>query len=56
MNKEEFKGAILRVGDKIVDPDEFAEALANEIQKTIESRDSKVTRVIRDIETRGEWG
>lgn len=54
MNKEELKGAILRVGDKIVDADQFAEALADEIARTIESRESKVTRVIRDIEVRGE--
>lgn len=52
MDKEEIKGAILRVGKKIVDPDEFAEALTVEITKMIESRDSKQVRVIRAKETR----
>lgn len=51
MNKEEIKGAILRVGDKIVDRDELAEAIANEIAK-LESRELKQTRVVRAKETR----
>lgn len=52
MDKGEIKGAILRVGDKIVDRDELAEAIANEIVKQKESRELKQTRVVRAKETR----
>jgi hypothetical protein len=52
VSKDELKNVIIRVGDQVVDPDKLADAIAEEVVKLIESRESKETRVIRATEIR----
>ena len=52
VSKEELEGVIIRVAGQIVDPDDLAEAIAAEVAKLVESRESKETRVVRATEIR----
>lgn len=52
VSREEIKDVIIRVNDRVVDPDKLSDAIAEEVLRLIESRESKEVRVIRATETR----
>jgi hypothetical protein len=52
VSREEIRNVIIRVNDRIVDPDKLADAIAEEVLRLIESREQKEVRVVRAKETR----
>jgi hypothetical protein len=51
VSRDDIRDVVIRVGDKIVDPNELASAIADEVVKLLESP-SKDARFVRTIETR----